>query len=106
MTNHLVLQVHGLPTDDNPDGHWYADAGLGDALHEPLPLIAGRYRQGPFEFELAASDSPIADWRFHHHPLGTFTGMAFRAEPDRRWTPSPTGTCSCRPRPSRASSGR
>ena len=38
LTNHLVLVVHGLPTADNPYGQWYVDAGLGDALHEPLPL--------------------------------------------------------------------
>ncbi|MEO7573066.1 MAG: arylamine N-acetyltransferase, partial [Acidimicrobiales bacterium] len=35
MTNHLVLLVHDLPTEANPDGHWYVDAGLGDALHQP-----------------------------------------------------------------------
>jgi N-hydroxyarylamine O-acetyltransferase len=48
MTNHLVLTVRGLPADTNPGGVWYVDAGLGDALHEPIPLIAGEYRQGPF----------------------------------------------------------
>ena len=41
MANHLVLTVAGLPTDDNPEGTWYVDAGLGDALHEPTPLVAG-----------------------------------------------------------------
>ncbi len=81
MTNHLVLQAHGLPTDANPDGHWYLDAGLGDALHEPLPLMPGTYRQGPFQFGLATSDSPMADWGFQHHPLGSFSGMAFHAAP-------------------------
>ena len=81
MHNHLVLQAHGLPTDDNPDGDWYLDAGLGDALHEPLPMIAGTYRQGPFEFELFRSETPIGDWQLRHHPLGSFSGMAFRAAP-------------------------
>ena len=38
LTNHLVLTVHDLPSGANPDGDWYVDAGLGDALHEPLPL--------------------------------------------------------------------
>jgi arylamine N-acetyltransferase len=28
--NHLVLTVRGLPTDENPSGTWYLDAGLGD----------------------------------------------------------------------------
>ena len=37
LTNHLVLVVHDLADADSPDGRWYVDAGLGDALHEPLP---------------------------------------------------------------------
>ena len=41
------VTVHGLSTDTNPDGNWYVDAGLGDALHEPVPLIGGQYGQGP-----------------------------------------------------------
>ena len=40
MANHLVLTVRNLPNDANPDGTWYVDVGLGDALHEPLPLRA------------------------------------------------------------------
>src|SRR6266511_1461927 len=36
--NHLALTVHGLPTDESPSGDWLVDVGLGDALHEPLPL--------------------------------------------------------------------
>ena len=61
MTNHLVLLVHGLPSAACPDGTWYVDAGLGDALHEPLPLVPGTYQQGPFEFRLEPSRrrSPI-----------------------------------------------
>jgi arylamine N-acetyltransferase len=81
MTNHLVLLVHGLPSDENPDGRWYLDAGLGDALHEPLPLMPGTYQQGPFQFGLAVSDSHIADWGFQHHALGSFSGMVFEARP-------------------------
>lgn len=81
MANHLVLLVHGLPSDECPDGTWYVDAGLGDALHEPLPLVAGTYQQGPFEFRLEPTDVAFADWQFHHHALGSFTGMVFSAEP-------------------------
>jgi N-hydroxyarylamine O-acetyltransferase len=81
MENHLVLQVHGLPSDANPQGTWYVDAGLGDALFEPLPVSAGRYAQGPFEMGIEIDESGTADWRFHHHPLGSFTGMAWRAAP-------------------------
>ncbi len=40
FANHLALTVHGLPTPDAPDGVWFVDAGLGDALYEPIPLPA------------------------------------------------------------------
>ncbi len=40
FANHLALTVHGLPTADVPDGVWFVDAGLGDALYEPIPLPA------------------------------------------------------------------
>jgi N-hydroxyarylamine O-acetyltransferase len=81
MTNHLVLLVHGLASEAAPDGTWYVDAGLGDALHDPLPLVPGTYQQGPFEFRLEPSDASFADWQFHHHALGSFTGMVFSAQP-------------------------
>ena len=52
LTNHLVLTVSGLPTDDNESGDWYVDAGLGDALHEPVPLRPATFEQGPFALSL------------------------------------------------------
>lgn len=79
MTNHLVLTVDGLPTDGNPGGVWYVDAGLGDALHEPLPLLEGSYRQGPMVFGLSRDTSGVGDWHFTHDPKGAFAGMTFRA---------------------------
>jgi len=81
MTNHLVLLVHGLPSDDNPGGHWYLDAGLGDALHAPLPLRTGEHRQGPFAFALSEVTDGVGDWHLRHHTLGSFTGMSFSAAP-------------------------
>jgi N-hydroxyarylamine O-acetyltransferase len=81
LTNHLVLTVHDLPSDDNPSGIWYVDTGLGDALYEPMPLMPGRYRQGPREFELSATPGGVGDWHLAHDPTGSFVGMAFRAEP-------------------------
>lgn len=81
IENHLVLLVHGLPTDANPGGHWYVDGGLGDALHAPLPLMTGTYPDGPFEFRLERVEAGYADWALQHHALGSFTGMAFEAAP-------------------------
>jgi N-hydroxyarylamine O-acetyltransferase len=85
MTNHLVLTVHGLPTEANPEGVWYVDVGLGDALHDPLPLAAGSYESGPFRIRLEETSSGPGDWHLAHDPAGGFTGMAWRssaAEPD------------------------
>lgn len=81
MTNHLVLTVRGLPADENPGGVWYVDAGLGDALHEPLPLVPGTYRQGPMTFRLSRDTGGVGDWHFHHDPKGSFAGMTFHARP-------------------------
>jgi arylamine N-acetyltransferase len=79
--DHLVLTVHGLPTDANPGGDWYVDAGLGDALHEPLPLVAGDADQGPFRYGLAPVTGAWPGWDLRHDPKGSFTGMAFRSAP-------------------------
>jgi arylamine N-acetyltransferase len=81
MTNHLVLTVHDLPAAAHPSGVWYVDAGLGDALHEPLPLAAGVYQQGPFRLVLEQTPGAVGDWHLTHDPAGSFTGMAWRAAP-------------------------
>ena len=77
MTNHLVLSVSDLPNDDNPGGTWYVDVGLGDALHEPLPLRAGMYIQGPFTLRLDETANGIGDWHLTHDPKGSFGGMSW-----------------------------
>ncbi len=81
IANHLVLTVAGLPTGDNPRGHWYVDAGLGDALYEPLPLAAGTYRQPPLTFVLDEVDGGWGDWRLTHDPNGSFQQMTFSMVP-------------------------
>ena len=77
--NHLVLTVRGLPSDDNASGTWYVDVGLGDALHEALPLEAGEYEQAPFRLSLAETDDGIGDWHLAHDPAGGFIGMSWKA---------------------------
>ncbi|HMK11114.1 MAG TPA: arylamine N-acetyltransferase [Acidimicrobiales bacterium] len=78
LTNHLVLTVAGLPTDTNPVGSWYVDVGLGDALHEAVPLEAGEFTQGPFLLSLEATHDGVGDWHLTHDPKGTFPGMSWR----------------------------
>lgn len=79
--NHLVLTVDELATDDNPDGRWYVDVGLGDALHEPILLAAGSVQQGPFRLTLTRSESLGSGWHLEHDPAGGFTGMAWSLDP-------------------------
>jgi arylamine N-acetyltransferase len=81
MTNHLVLTVRALPSDDNPAGDWYVDVGLGDALHDPLPLVAGPYHQPPFTVELVHTPGGVGDWHLTHDARGSFPGMAWLAAP-------------------------
>jgi N-hydroxyarylamine O-acetyltransferase len=77
--NHLALTAHGLPSEECPSGSWFVDVGLGDALHEPLPLHAGEYVQGPFRYRLRRSQIESDGWRFDHDPRGSFVGADFRA---------------------------
>jgi N-hydroxyarylamine O-acetyltransferase len=77
--NHLALTVHGLPSRDCPSGSWWVDVGLGDALHDPLPLQEGEYVQGPFRYRLRPSEIEPAGWRFDHDPRGSFVGADSRA---------------------------
>ncbi|MCP2324834.1 arylamine N-acetyltransferase [Hamadaea flava] len=75
--NHLALTVSGLPSPECPDGVWFVDAGLGDALYEPLPVRPGIYRQGPFEYALEPSKVVEGGWHFAHAADASFAGMDF-----------------------------
>lgn len=71
--NHLVLHVAGLPTETNRGGEWSVDVGLGDAFRDPLPLVVGEYRQGPFTYVVEAVRED--GWSFRHDASGSFTGV-------------------------------
>lgn len=79
--NHLALTVHGLPAAQAPAGAWLVDVGLGDALHEPLPLVPGRYDQGDFSYRLSRSEVVAGGWRFDHDSAGCFSRMDFDPGP-------------------------
>jgi N-hydroxyarylamine O-acetyltransferase len=70
--NHLVLHVAGLPSPENPGGEWWADVGLGDAFHEPLPLVAGEHVQDGFTYVI--EDVRVDGWSFRHDARGSFAG--------------------------------
>jgi N-hydroxyarylamine O-acetyltransferase len=80
--NHLALTVHSLASEnDSLNGSdWYVDVGLGDALHEPIPLCVGPHTQGPMH--LAMTDLGSNGWQLGHDPqIGSFTAMTFNTEP-------------------------
>jgi hypothetical protein len=81
--NHLVLVVSGLPTDDNPGGHWWVDAGLGEGFSEPLPLVRGDHEVDGWVFGIGAGygaqaagrpQGPAA-WTYHHLAGGVLRGV-------------------------------
>uniref|UniRef100_UPI00053A2B3C arylamine N-acetyltransferase family protein n=1 Tax=Kitasatospora sp. MBT63 TaxID=1444768 RepID=UPI00053A2B3C len=73
--NHLALTVRCEGEE------LLVDVGLGDGLHEPLPLRAGTYRQGPLEYRLEPSAVVPGGWRLHNDPGGSFLGMDFSPDP-------------------------
>jgi arylamine N-acetyltransferase len=80
---HMTVTVSGLPDEACPTGVWMVDVGLGSALHEPLPLHEGSYRQGPFSYALRPSDAEADAWRLDHAPSIGFLGMDFRGSAAR-----------------------
>lgn len=70
--DHLVLVVTGLPTAANPGGRWWPDLGFGDAFRDPLPLVEGVHRQGPYTYRIVRLSE--RGWTFHHDPAGSFLG--------------------------------
>src|SRR3954464_13198188 len=77
--NHLVLVADGLPTDDNPGGRWWVDAGLGDAFRDPVPVAVGRHDQSGFRYEI--TEVREDGWSFRHDRAGTFTGIEISSLP-------------------------
>lgn len=77
--NHLVLVVSGLPTEDNPGGLWWPDAGLGEGFRDPVALVDGTFENGGFAY---AVDGASPDgWSFSNAPGGTFTGIEVTTRP-------------------------
>jgi len=80
LGNHVALIVRDLPSDDNPAGEWYADTGLGDALHEPLPLTAGHHRQGPMQLAIEPA-AGVGDWHLVNDPTWSMGGVSIIDQP-------------------------
>jgi arylamine N-acetyltransferase len=63
---------------------WLADIGLGDGLHEPLPLRAGTYHDGPLTYQLGPSQAEAGGWRLEHDPRGSIAGIDLAMSPAAR----------------------
>lgn len=74
--DHLVIVVSGLPTPENPGGRWWPDLGYGDGFRDPLPLVEGVHRQGPFVYRIARLSE--RGWTFHHDPSNSVLGSLVR----------------------------
>jgi N-hydroxyarylamine O-acetyltransferase len=70
--NHLVLLV-------TIDGRrWWPDLGLGDGFRDPVEVVAGPVRQGPFRYEV--TEAGPGGWTFLHDPAASsFGGVDVRA---------------------------
>jgi N-hydroxyarylamine O-acetyltransferase len=81
--NHLVLVVSGLPTGENPGGHWWVDAGLGVGFAEPMPLVRGEHEVDGWRFSIGAGfgaqaagrPTGPAAWTYRHFPGGVIGGV-------------------------------
>lgn len=83
-----VGKEHGVP--GTPSGNhlgllvtvngrkWLVDAGLGDGPREPVLLVPGTIRQGPFRYEL--TETP-GSWTLIHDKRGTFAEVVFSKTP-------------------------
>lgn len=69
-SNHLVLLVQ-------LDQPWLADAGFGNSILEPLPLVEGEHVQNGFVFHLERDNGR---WFFQNQPHGG-AGFDFTLEP-------------------------
>jgi arylamine N-acetyltransferase len=82
LRNHAALVVEGLPSETNPGGRWWVDAGLGDALHDPMAMHDGVVAQGPMRFGMAeVGVDGVGDWHLTHDPSGSFTGVSLVDRP-------------------------
>jgi len=75
--NHLVL----LATIGGR--RWWPDLGLGDGFRDPVEVVAGEFRQGPFTYqitEVGPADSGTVEWTFRHDPsAGSFAAVDVHA---------------------------
>ena len=81
MGNHAAVVVRSLPSELNPGGRWYVDAGLGDVLHEPVPLQAWRGSDAYASYELDPVSDGVGHWRLGARSAGGVATVTVDARP-------------------------
>lgn len=72
---HLGLSV-SLPGDPQSPS-FLADVGIGDMPYEPIPLLEGSYKQGPFTYKLVPSEAAPNGWRLENDPRGAISAVDY-----------------------------
>lgn len=82
LENHAAIIAEGLPCESNPQGRWWVDVGLADALHEQMPLMNATVRQGAMQFGVEAVDeNGVGDWHLTADPSCWVAGVSMADKP-------------------------
>lgn len=82
LENHVAIIAEGLPCENNPDGRWWVDVGLGDALHKQMPLMNASVNQGGMQFGMeAVGENGVGDWHLIADPSCWIAGVNMAEQP-------------------------
>lgn len=82
LENHAAIIAEGLSSESNPNGRWWVDVGLGDALHEQMPLMNTVVKQDAMQFGMEAVDqNGVGDWHLITDPSCWIAGGSMAEQP-------------------------
>lgn len=82
LENHAAIIAEGLPSENNPNGRWWVDVGLGDALHEPMPLMDTVVNQDAMHFGMeVVGKNGVGDWHLIADPTCWIAGVNMAEQP-------------------------
>ncbi|MEI7366971.1 arylamine N-acetyltransferase [Pectobacterium sp. 1950-15] len=82
LENHAAIIAEGMPCESNPNGRWWVDVGLGDALHKQMPLMNTTVNQGSMQFGMeAVGEDGVGDWHLTADPSCWIAGVSMAEQP-------------------------
>ncbi|MBE5203355.1 arylamine N-acetyltransferase [Pectobacterium quasiaquaticum] len=82
LENHVVIIAEGIPCESNPNGRWWVDVGLGDALHKQMPLMNATRHQGLMQFGMEeVGEDGVGDWHLTADPSCWIAGVSMADQP-------------------------